>query len=246
MGDELRYSDGNGASYSQACRPPHQFFRVALHDPPEVPSELRSRSTCQVDQSAISEQLPSIFDEGNVSENSSSSRLKCRLGTDYYQAPFNCWEHVFIFAKGHLPSEMSSFPSVLRLRPVFKMVNGENVLGHSAPFPKEIPELLLDRLEREGTVLDPFSGSMTTGRAAYAKGFQSINIDCHREYCDLGLQLLERETQQLNMFKALALAERYSAELQLPTEPQSRKISYTKQHSKKPAKAGAKARNGHG
>lgn len=164
----------------------------------------------------------------------------------YYQAPFNCWEHVFIFAKGHLPSEMSSFPSVLRLRPVFKMVNGENVLGHSAPFPKEIPELLLDRLEREGTVLDPFSGSMTTGRAAYAKGFQSINIDCHREYCDLGLQLLERETQQLNMFKALALAERYSAELQLPTEPQSRKISYTKQRSKKPAKAGAKARNGHG
>jgi DNA modification methylase len=162
----------------------------------------------------------------------------------YYQAPFNCWEHVFVFAKGHLPSKMFAFPSVLRLRPVFKIVNGENVLGHSAPFPKEIPELLLDRLESEGTVLDPFSGSMTTGRAAYAKGFRSINIDCHREYCDLGLQLLERETQQMDMFKALALAERYSAELQLPTQQQLRKVSYTKHRSKKPVKAGARAKNG--
>ncbi len=162
----------------------------------------------------------------------------------YYQAPFNCWEHIFVFSKGAPPKGMTEFPSVLRLRPVFKMFNGENVLGHSAPFPKEIPELLLGRLEDEGTVLDPFSGSMTTGRAAYAKGFRSINIERHREYCDLGLQLLERETRQMDMFKALALAERYTADLELVEIRQSRKVSYS-QHSRRRVKAGAKARNGH-
>jgi DNA modification methylase len=163
----------------------------------------------------------------------------------YYQAPFNCWEHIFVFSKGKLPTGMAAFPSVLRLRPVFKMVNGENVLGHSAPFPKEIPELLLGRLDEGGTVLDPFSGSMTTGRAAYTKGFRSINIECHREYCDLGLRLLERETQQMDMFKALALAERYSEEPQLPEVRQSRKVSYTKHRPHRLAKAGATTKNGH-
>ena len=56
----------------------------------------------------------------------------------YYQAPFNCWEHIYVFAKpgGERPPQ---FPTILKARPVFKMVNGENVLGHSAPFPPEIP-----------------------------------------------------------------------------------------------------------
>jgi DNA modification methylase len=124
----------------------------------------------------------------------------------YYQAPFNCWEHIFIFIKGE-PADARPYPTILRARPVFKMFNGENTLGHSAPFPKEIPDLLLGRLDRAATVLDPFSGSMTTGRAAYAKGVRSISIDCHREYCDLGLRLLDEESRQLSMFQTLALAE---------------------------------------
>ena len=146
----------------------------------------------------------------------------------YYQAPFNCWEHIFIFSKGKLDGEGADFPSILRLRPVFKMFNGENVLGHSAPYPKEIPELLLERLKPGSTVLDPFSGSMTTGRAAFAKKFRSISIDCHREYCDLGLRLLEEETRQLNMFEALALAERFGGVEALPEKRIHKAVSYAK------------------
>ncbi len=151
----------------------------------------------------------------------------------YYQAPFNCWEHIFVFCKGKPPAQ-PAYPSILRLRPVFKMFNGENVLGHSAPFPKEIPELLLRRLKRGNTVLDPFSGSMTTGRAAFAKGFRSISIDCHREYCDLGLRLLETENRQLNMFQALALADRLADEPRCMLANQSERVVYGAKRIKKP------------
>ena len=144
----------------------------------------------------------------------------------YYQAPFNCWEHIFIFSKGEPEEAHADYPFVLRLRPVFKMFNGENTLGHSAPYPKEIPELLLDRLDLGNTVLDPFSGSMTTGRAAFAKKFRSISIDCHREYCDLGLNLLETETRQLSMFEALALAEKSGTAITTDKPAVLSKVSY--------------------
>ncbi|MGH7131669.1 MAG: DNA-methyltransferase [Phycisphaerales bacterium] len=106
----------------------------------------------------------------------------------YYQAPFNCWEHILVFAKG---KPKAVLPNLLASKPVMKMVRGENVLGHTAPYPESIPNLLLERLKPGSTVLDPFSGSMTTGRAAFKAGFKSVNIDMHREYCDLGLRLLK-------------------------------------------------------
>jgi DNA modification methylase len=80
------------------------------------------------------------------------------------------------------------------------MVRGENVLGHTAPFPESVPALLLDRMRPGETVLEPFSGSMTTGRAAYKRGLKSVNIDHLREYCDLGIRLLEQETRTLSLF----------------------------------------------
>jgi len=159
----------------------------------------------------------------------------------YYQAPFNCWEHIFVFSKGELKKERAYFPTILCLRPVFKMFNGENVLGHSAPYPKEIPELLLERLKPGSTVIDPFSGSMTTGRAALAKRFRSISIDCHREYCDLGLRLLEEETRQLNMLEALALAEKFSAIEVVSTRPVRKNVSYGKPSASSGAKRRLKA-----
>lgn len=81
-------------------------------------------------------------------------------------------------------------------RPVVKMVRGQNVPGHSAPFPAAIPELLIRQMSRGTCVLDPFSGSMTTGRTAYRYGLRSMSVDLHREYCDLGLSLLRRDTQE--------------------------------------------------
>ena len=108
----------------------------------------------------------------------------------YYQAPFNCWEHILIFCKGDIPKASENLPYVLRAQPVVKMIGGRNILGHTAPFPEAIPKLLLDLLEPRSRVLDPFAGSMTTARAAYKRGLRSVSIDFKEEYCRLGLNLL--------------------------------------------------------
>jgi DNA modification methylase len=118
----------------------------------------------------------------------------------YYQFPFNCWEHTLVFRKPGPAYFMAPFPTILDSKPVIKMIRGENVLGHSAPFPATIPELLLSRVRRGETVLDPYSGSMTTGRAAHRRGMPSVSIELHKEYCDLGLRLLEEENATLDLF----------------------------------------------
>jgi DNA modification methylase len=111
----------------------------------------------------------------------------------YYQFPFNCWEHVLVLQKPGSSAIDVKFPTVLSTPPVVKMVRGENVHGHSAPFPKEIPNLLLSRLKPGSIVLDPYSGSMTTARAAHSRGIGSLSIELHREFCELGNRLLEEE-----------------------------------------------------
>lgn len=123
----------------------------------------------------------------------------------YYQAPFNCWEHVLVFRKparngGHNGNGAHTGTTgraedlvgrVLRQQPVIKMVRGENVHGHTAPFPDAVPELLISRLERGAIILDPFGGSLTTGRVAERFGLRSVCIERSEEYCRLGLRLRE-------------------------------------------------------
>lgn len=111
----------------------------------------------------------------------------------YYQFPFNCWEHVLVFKKPGNSTHTYTFPTILDVRPVIKIVGGTNILGHTAPFPPAIPQLLIDQLQEGQCVLDPFSGSMTTGRLAYLRGLRSVSIDIHYEYCELGLRLLNKE-----------------------------------------------------
>jgi DNA modification methylase len=114
----------------------------------------------------------------------------------YYQAPLNCWEHCFVFRKPGGKAKVNCFPLILDAKPVYKMVRGENVLGHTAPFPPEIPLLLISQMRKGACVLDPFSGSMTTGRTAHSLGVRSISIDLQKEYCDLGIRLLEGDGLQ--------------------------------------------------
>lgn len=120
----------------------------------------------------------------------------------YYQAPHNCWEHILVFSKGKIRRDLQAWPSVVRIKPVVKMVNGKNRLGHSAPFPKEIPMLLLEMLgiREKGIISDPFSGSMTTGRTALQHNFTSFNIEICKEYCELGLKLCREERRQISLF----------------------------------------------
>jgi DNA modification methylase len=54
-------------------------------------------------------------------------------------------------------------------------------------------------------VLDPFSGSMTTDRTAWRYGLRSLSLDLHREYCELGLKLLEQEVADADNLAQAAL-----------------------------------------
>jgi DNA modification methylase len=118
----------------------------------------------------------------------------------YYQYPFNCWEHTFVFRKPGQAVKNYSFPTVLNAKPVIKMIKGENVLGHSAPFPVAIPELVVGQMEPGQVVLDPFGGSMTTARAALRYGVRSISVEIHEDYCLLGKRLIETEDSQNDLF----------------------------------------------
>ncbi len=113
----------------------------------------------------------------------------------YYQAPLNCWEHCLVFRKPGGSARAGRFPGVLDAKPVYKIVRGENVLGHTAPFPPAVPELLISQMTKGECVLDPFSGSMTTARTAHRHGLRSISIELQKDYCDLGIRLLEREAR---------------------------------------------------
>jgi DNA modification methylase len=109
----------------------------------------------------------------------------------YYQAPFNCWEHILIFAKSgdEAVANASNLPRYLRAKPVIKMIGGKNVHGHTAPFPDAIPALLTSLLPSGACVLDPFAGSMTTARVAERHGLRSVSIERNPEFVELGLRL---------------------------------------------------------
>ena len=115
--------------------------------------------------------------------------------TPYYQTPLNCWEHIFILSKGAVNEKYSELTSLVRsIRPVIKMVRGENVLGHDAPFPKEIPEMLIGCMSEGDVVLDPFLGSGTTCIVANEHGIDSIGIEKDREYYSLCQRLIHNNS----------------------------------------------------
>ena len=107
----------------------------------------------------------------------------------FYQSPFNCWEHILVFQKPGGDHRSFVGSRVLQAKPVIKMVRGKNTHGHSAPYPEDIPRLCVDLLPPGAVVLDPFGGSLTTGRVAASAGRRAICIEQSREYCELGISL---------------------------------------------------------
>lgn len=127
-----------------------------------------------------------VFNQGNM--------------TPYYQAPLNCWEHIFILSKGKPAAKYQSLISeICSIRPVIKTVRGKNVLGHTAPFPKSIPELLIKHMDHGDTVIDPFLGSGTTCIVANNYNVNSVGIEINATYYDLCKKLVSQsEYQQLS------------------------------------------------
>ena len=103
----------------------------------------------------------------------------------YYQRPANCYEHIFVFKKpGKLhrnskQKENQLTSNVQRFVPVYKIGRGGvNTLGHTAPFPEDIPRLSISCFTNPGdTVLDPYLGSGTTIIVASKEGRIGFGVE---------------------------------------------------------------------
>jgi DNA modification methylase len=90
---------------------------------------------------------------------------------------------------------------IVKLKPVFKINNkGENVLGHSAPYPYEIPEMAIRYFSYPGdVVLDPFGGSFTSCISAYNLDRIGVGCEINKDmYRDAILSKIISETNFLN------------------------------------------------
>lgn len=72
---------------------------------------------------------------------------------------------------------------IIKITPVIKINSkGENVLGHSAPFPIEIPEMAINFFSyKNEIVLDPFGGSMTSVIATKKNGRIGMGVELNKE-----------------------------------------------------------------
>lgn len=72
---------------------------------------------------------------------------------------------------------------IIKLSPVIKINSkGENILGHTAPFPFEIPEFAIKMFSYpDEYVLDPFGGSFTSVIAAKHLGRIGVGIELNKE-----------------------------------------------------------------
>lgn len=85
-----------------------------------------------------------------------------------------------------LPSNVLGMPLV-----------GKNY-GHPSVFPIGLPSFFIKLLSpRNGIILDPFSGSGTTGIAALQLGRHSILVDNDRNYCRLAVTRIRKEAETL-------------------------------------------------
>ena len=119
----------------------------------------------------------------------------------YYQLPFNCWEHCLVFRR---PGESGLLPStqILKKRPVFKMVRGKNRHGHTAPFPPEVPGILIKVLSTGAEVLDPYGGSMTTVCAAIEHGLKATAFELDTSYFELGKRKVKASIEEgMDLFR---------------------------------------------
>lgn len=72
---------------------------------------------------------------------------------------------------------------IIKINPKIKInCKGENTLGHTAPFPKEIPEFAVETLTGKGeVVVDPFAGSFTSAIQAVKMGRIGAGIENQKQ-----------------------------------------------------------------
>lgn len=97
--------------------------------------------------------------------------------------------------------------NVWRISPVIKLNNkGENLLGHSAPFPEELVEPCIRMWSRPGEiVLDPFMGSGTTGRVALKWRRHFFGCDKMPEFVRLANKRIEERRVEIETEKLMLI-----------------------------------------
>jgi DNA modification methylase len=86
-------------------------------------------------------------------------------------------------------------PTVARCRNVVTLGRDGTSTGHPAPFPWQLAEWCGKLIcPPGGTILDPFSGSGSTGIAAMRNGWNYVGIDAVEEYIEMSRKRLEGES----------------------------------------------------
>lgn len=132
----------------------------------------------------------------------------------YYQRPLNVYEHMFIFKKpgadliisknisNDLPINWNE--NIVHFSPVIKINSkGENLSGHTAPFPKDIPDFVsrVFTQNENDIVLDIFSGTLTTVISAYKNNRIGLGIELCDKYIELSTKRARNETVPLKVIK---------------------------------------------
>lgn len=128
--------------------------------------------------------------------------------TPHYQKPVNAYEHMFIFKKEGENIAINNASetwneNVIYFSPVIKInLKGENTLGHTAPFPLDIPDFVAKKFNKssDDILLDPFSGSGTTIRSALDNKIKGLGIELSDEYVALSKDIIEKEDKNIEIF----------------------------------------------
>lgn len=132
-----------------------------------------------------------IWDKGEVQSkrNSSSNHISG------YIKPVNAYEHNFVFVKG---KENLKSTEVRRIETVKKINSkGKNTLGHTAPYPVEIAELIIPYSNPRELIMDPFLGSGTTLVAALKNRFKGIGFEMNDNYYKLAINRYLKDSVEM-------------------------------------------------
>jgi DNA modification methylase len=91
---------------------------------------------------------------------------------------------------------------IVPITPVIKInADGENTVGHTAPYPEEIPELAVRFFSGVGdVVLDPFMGSGTTGLVCKRLHRHFIGIEIDETYYNLAKKRITDKLYPIPLF----------------------------------------------
>ena len=91
-------------------------------------------------------------------------------------------------------------------RQLWDDITGEKQGEHPAPYPIELAERLIRMFSFVGdTVLDPFTGTGTTGVAASRSGRNSVNVEIAEKYVDIAEERIKKERGTLTNYENLTV-----------------------------------------